>query len=377
MPFNGSGTFNLVSPYNPVVTDTVVSTTWANATLNDVAAGLSNCFTRDGQSSLEADFPLGGFKLTSIGNGTVSAPGLLWAAGEGIYRPATGQLAIALGAAQVALFTPTGLTVPAINNTPIGATTPSTGAFTTLTATSTIAATGAMLAGGALTVGNALLTTQNTFFLGAFSVTVPILAFNGTGNGIAFDRAAGQMNFNVGGLTPLLVTAHATVMDTSFTLVKSNALRSQNTGGVGWSIQADGSSGQFELLNNAGTGITLSVSDAGDVTAGRNFVALGTITATGNMVAPAFVVSSSRELKDDIIPLDPARAFMSVMDWLPRMYRLKADPAKRVRPGLIVDEAPDTITDGEGHIDLYAAVTELAAAFQYLAGRVAALEGIL
>lgn len=69
MAFNGSGTFVLVSG-NPVVTGTTISSTWANNTLSDVATGLSNCVTRDGQSPATANLPMGGFKLTGLATAT-------------------------------------------------------------------------------------------------------------------------------------------------------------------------------------------------------------------------------------------------------------------------------------------------------------------
>lgn len=57
MAFNGSGTFSLVAG-NPVVTGTVISSTWANNTLQDISAnGLSKCITIDGQSTTTSSVP--------------------------------------------------------------------------------------------------------------------------------------------------------------------------------------------------------------------------------------------------------------------------------------------------------------------------------
>lgn len=70
MAFNGSGTFSLVAG-NPVVTGTTISSTWANNTLSDIATnGLTNCITKDGQTTVTANIPLGGFKITGLGGGT-------------------------------------------------------------------------------------------------------------------------------------------------------------------------------------------------------------------------------------------------------------------------------------------------------------------
>jgi len=68
MAFNGSGTFNLASG-NPVVSGTVISSSTQNTTLSDIATGLSNCVTRDGQSPATADLPLGSHKITGLADG--------------------------------------------------------------------------------------------------------------------------------------------------------------------------------------------------------------------------------------------------------------------------------------------------------------------
>lgn len=70
MAFNGSGTYTLPAG-NPVVTGTVISSTWANNTLSDIANnGLTLCLTKDGQQTPTANIPLGGFQLTGVGSAT-------------------------------------------------------------------------------------------------------------------------------------------------------------------------------------------------------------------------------------------------------------------------------------------------------------------
>lgn len=76
MSFNGSGTFNPYTPGNPVVTGTVISSTAFNATIQDIAAGLSNAVTRDGQSPLSANLPAAGRKITGLGAGVVAGDSL-------------------------------------------------------------------------------------------------------------------------------------------------------------------------------------------------------------------------------------------------------------------------------------------------------------
>ncbi len=72
MPFNGSGTYNLYTPGNPVVTGTVISSTVQNNTMSDVATALTNCVTRDGQSPATASLPMGNNKITGLANGTAT-----------------------------------------------------------------------------------------------------------------------------------------------------------------------------------------------------------------------------------------------------------------------------------------------------------------
>ncbi len=71
MPFNGSGTYNLYTPGNPVVTGTTISSTVQNNTMSDVATALTNCVTRDGQSPMTANLPMGNNKITGMANGTL------------------------------------------------------------------------------------------------------------------------------------------------------------------------------------------------------------------------------------------------------------------------------------------------------------------
>lgn len=72
MPFNGSGVYTLPAG-NPVVTGTVISSTVQNNTMADVANnGLSNCITKDGQSTPTANIGFSGFRVMKVGDAIVS-----------------------------------------------------------------------------------------------------------------------------------------------------------------------------------------------------------------------------------------------------------------------------------------------------------------
>jgi hypothetical protein len=69
MPFNGSGTYSLPAG-NPAVTGTTISSTATNNTNTDIATALTNCLTRDGQSTPSANLPMNSKKLTGLAAGT-------------------------------------------------------------------------------------------------------------------------------------------------------------------------------------------------------------------------------------------------------------------------------------------------------------------
>jgi hypothetical protein len=78
MSFNGSGTFLINSTGQPVVPNTIISSTAFNALTADLATGLSTCLTRNGQSTPTANIPLGGFKLVNVGAGTLAGDALVF-----------------------------------------------------------------------------------------------------------------------------------------------------------------------------------------------------------------------------------------------------------------------------------------------------------
>jgi len=142
MSRNGSGTYTLPAG-NPVVTGTTISTTWANNTLNDIAATLTDSIAADGQTPMTGDLDLNSNKIVNL------APAAF--AGEAVEYS---QLVTA-----TSVVTITGGT---INGATIGATTPASGRFTTLEST------------GNTTVGATLAVTGASNFTGLGS-------FNGTG----------------------------------------------------------------------------------------------------------------------------------------------------------------------------------------------------
>lgn len=70
MSFNGSGTFNINTAGQPVVNGTTITDTAFNALIADLASGLTNAVTRDGQSPATANLPMGNNKHTGVSDAT-------------------------------------------------------------------------------------------------------------------------------------------------------------------------------------------------------------------------------------------------------------------------------------------------------------------
>lgn len=98
MPRNSSGTYSATAG-NPVVTQTTITSTWANLLVADLGNEITASLDRSGKGGM-----LAALKLF---DGTVASPGLTFSTetGTGIFRPSAGALNIGVGAASVASFT--------------------------------------------------------------------------------------------------------------------------------------------------------------------------------------------------------------------------------------------------------------------------------
>lgn len=72
---NGSGTYSLPGG-NPVISGTIITSTWANTTMPDIGDELTNSLARDGQSPMNADLPMGGYKVTGMADGVATTDGM-------------------------------------------------------------------------------------------------------------------------------------------------------------------------------------------------------------------------------------------------------------------------------------------------------------
>ena len=71
MSRNGSGTYSLPAG-NPVVTQTTISSSWANTTMNDLAAALTDSVAADGQTPMTGNLDLNTHKIVNLVAGTAS-----------------------------------------------------------------------------------------------------------------------------------------------------------------------------------------------------------------------------------------------------------------------------------------------------------------
>jgi hypothetical protein len=69
MSRNGSGQYNLPAG-NPVVSNTTISSTWANTTLQDIGSALTQSIAKDGQTVATGNLPMGGFRHTNVAAAT-------------------------------------------------------------------------------------------------------------------------------------------------------------------------------------------------------------------------------------------------------------------------------------------------------------------
>lgn len=93
MPRQSDGTY--VPPLPDVNPGETVASAWANTTIDDIAAALSDSLDREGRGGMNAPF--------QFADGTVSAPGATWSAepSTGFYRAATGDLRVSVLGADI------------------------------------------------------------------------------------------------------------------------------------------------------------------------------------------------------------------------------------------------------------------------------------
>ena len=246
MSYNGSGTFNINSAGQPVVTGTTITSTAFNLLTADLATGLSTAMTKDGQSTPTANIPMGTFKLTGLGAGTAATDAAQY-----------GQLQA--GATTIAVVTGT--------DTLTGTLTPAITAYATGNLFSFVAANTNT---GAATIALNGLAAKNITKLGSTALAagdivsgrVYLIEYDGTRFQLLNPSASSVASFSAGstGFTPSSATTGAvTLAGTLATTNGGTGLTSYTANGVLYasssSALTSGSALTFDGTN-LGVGVT-------------------------------------------------------------------------------------------------------------------------
>lgn len=219
MPRNSSGTYTLPAG-NPVVANTLIETAWANPTMADLGAALTDSLDRYGRGGMLAQLKLA--------DGLLAAPafGFNSEASTGLYRPSAGAIAVSVLGVLAATFATAGITFA---KPPIYAADPASGNELTRKSyvdTAITTAGGAFVKkigdtmSGALAIttgnaalsiasGNAALNTYTTFGRAATEATVGIsggasqLVTGDAAGDFSIRNSAGRIILAPGGFTPV------------------------------------------------------------------------------------------------------------------------------------------------------------------------------
>jgi len=205
MSYNGSGTFQINTTGQPVVTGTVISSTAFNALTADLATGLSTAITKDGQTATTARIPFaqGITSTLTTDSSSTSTGSIITAGGVGIAK----NLYVGVNANIAGTLSVTGsttLTNPVINNIKMGYSTTATAAGTTT-----------------LTVSS----NYRQFFTGSTTQTIVLPVTSTLVTGMAFEienNSTGLLTVNSSGgnlvgTIPAGVCAHAVCIGTTLT----------------------------------------------------------------------------------------------------------------------------------------------------------------
>lgn len=271
------GTYTLPAG-NPVVTGAVISSTWANTTLSDIATALTDSLSRTGLGGMSA--PL------SLTDGAIGTPGLTFGSETtmGLYRAAAGDMRFAIGGADSLRLSTNTITLSTAAAQ--RATVNSTGNWTFSAPSAGVALTVNLLTGSAgLTVtgdGSGATMMQLTSSGGTTGRNVITLATTGAvtqtwifGNDVTGGSTGSFGLRNLTGATvPLLVSTAG-----AFTIAAPSA-------GVAFTINAIAGSAALVLnpANSASVGIQLV-----DPGANNTNLRLNTVNASANVQATGTV----------------------------------------------------------------------------------------
>jgi hypothetical protein len=405
MSYNGSGTFQINTSGQPVVTGTVISSSAFNALTADLATGLSTAITKDGQTATTVRIPfaaginsslatdtssgstgsiitaggvgiakalyvgtnatvagaLGVTGVTTVQAGTVAAPAITTSGdtNTGIFFPAADTIAFTKGGAEA-------MRIDSSGNVGIGTTSPSTyGKFVVAGGDGNtqfnVGTNGVLrIAGYNSTYSGALLesvnTTQSAYLPIAINGSYTVLA---TGNTERM-RIDGSGNVLIGGTT----VRNTAKITNEFTGTNGMAFYCvQNTSAVDFAI----------FTANAGT-------------------ACGFISRVGTTAAVVYTTTSDYRLKENVIPITGALARVAALKPVTFTWKDGGAAAEGFIAHEFAEVCPNGVTGEKDGVDeggnpkyqsmdassaisiLVAAMQEQQALITSLTARIAALE---
>lgn len=335
MPFNGSGVFVRNYSWVSDATNSIpITASRMDADTNDIAQGLTDCITRDGQSPALANIPMGGFRFTNVANAVNPNEYITLSQGNALYNATLGYTPVnKAGDTMTGGLTATGLTaaVAGANEVDISWTN-----------------------NGVRRFFGFVDSTSNTWGLatcdgsGAFASTA-----------ISISRTTGQVTFP----SQVFAVGGATITGTVITTGAGSGFQINDRTNSSLNNTWYATGGTTRLFTSALGSDVITITNAS-----------GATTVTGVWSGPNFIGTSDRESKSDI-SYSSARSHiadhLSLAD-----FTWKAD-GRRDR-GLIaqdvVDIAPEYVYENEGVLGLDKAMLALEAVIG-LAARVRVLEG--
>ena len=299
MSYNGSGTFNINTAGQPVVTGTVISSTAFNALTADLATGLSTAITKDGQTAATARIPFAqGISSTLVTDSSSTTTGsIITAGGAGVAKAlfvgttanvagaVTLQSTLAVGGvatysaqpifssltASSAVATDASKGLVSVTNTGTGNNVLSTSPTLVTPVLGAAAATSVTVAAGA--VGTPSITTTGNTNTGIFFPAADTIAFaeggaeamriTSTGDvGIGTSSPAGKLHVNGGTFDSLTVSGNST---------NSVGMRLQNSAASArnWNIGSSGGgvspAGSFFIYDDTASATRMVIDSSGNV----------------------------------------------------------------------------------------------------------------
>ena len=274
-----SGTYSLPTG-NPVTTHNVITSTWANSTLADISAELTNSLDRNGRGGMRAP-------LLSI-DGTQASPEYSFTSEptSGIYRKGAGNVCFATAGADRACWSSSGETVTAL-------TTATLAASGNATIGGTLAVTGMSTLSGSIGAGMTPSGNYQIEMPDAVAASAEIALKMGTAMPLLLRESSPQARAalawntsNPTGTGELFVIGN---YGAKFEYDNTGILRfwSSNTAGTAGAVTAGNMVDRFDI-DKAGTVTigsgTLNASTVSAATVGATTVNGATVNATGSLV---------------------------------------------------------------------------------------------